>query len=242
MIRPLAIESNAKRGVWNLNLLGGWTSVIFVFIISIQCFYACSPRPTTAPTRNVHPNLMAVSKLSPLTISDTLESLIADGKDTEADRRFAYHVVSQQRVHASEEAFARAAVAGRLAEISGLNAGSLVAEAEHFARLSLAKDRNFRKGAAQRMLGTLYVLAPGVMLKHGDSEDGIALLRQLVAKWPQDVENHLRLAEAYIALNDEEPATAHLCLCIARKHELRRDEGKLLESLIEDIDLERCNE
>jgi len=90
------------------------------------------------------------------------------------------------------------------------------------------------------MLGTLYVLAPGFMLKHGDSEEGLDFLEQLVQKWPEDIENHLRIAEAYIALGDEEPAIDHLCFCLARKHQLRLDDRQLLEKLIEQAELQNC--
>jgi hypothetical protein len=106
--------------------------------------------------------------------------------------------------------------------------------------MSFTKDPNFRRGAAQRMLGTLYVLAPGFMLKHGDSEEGLELLEQLVKKWPADIENHLRVAEAYIALGDDESAVDHLCFCLERKRDFRLDDRELLEKLIEDSDLQNC--
>jgi hypothetical protein len=55
-------------------------------------------------------------------------------------------------------------------------------------------------------------------------------------------ENHLRVAEAYIALGDEEPAMKHLCFCLARKRNMRLDDRELLESLIEDTDLQKCRD
>jgi hypothetical protein len=212
----------------------------FGCVVLFLLLYACHPQATTVSTDAVHPELRNVAELSTLTVLDTLESLIANRKATEADRQFAYHIVSKRKIKSSEDAFARAAIAGRLAEISGMSAGALVAEVEQYARMSLAKDASFRSGSAQRMLGTLYVLAPRFMLKHGDSEDGLELLEQLVQKWPADIENHLRVAEAYIALGDEEPAIDHLCFCLARKRDLRLDDRELLESLIEEIDLQKC--
>jgi hypothetical protein len=214
--------------------------VLSVFDALLFVIAGCNPRPTTVPTQNVHPDLKTVSKMSAIVISDTLESLIADGKDTKEDREFAYHTVVQRSVQTVEDAYARADVAGRLAEISGMSAGPLVPEIEQYARLSLEKARDFRNGAAQRMLGTLYVLAPAMMLRHGDSEQGLEMLQQLTEKWPTDVENHLRLAEAYIALGDEKPVSSYLCFCVAHKTELRRDDQKLLEKLIEDVDLGSC--
>ncbi len=202
--------------------------------------YACHPHATTISKDAVHAELRNVAELSGLTISDTLESLIANRMVTDIDRQFAYHTVSKRKTTSAEDAYARAAIAGRLAEISGMSAGALVAEVERYARMSLAKDPNFRRGAAQRMLGTLYVLAPGFMLKHGDSEEGLELLEQLVQKWPADIENHLRVAEAYIALGDQEPAVDHLCICLAHKRNLLLDDRELLEKLIEEIELQKC--
>ena len=65
------------------------------------------------------------------------------------------------------------------------------------------------------MLGTLYVIAPGALVKHGDSERGLELLEGLVSEHPEIVENHLRLAEAYIALGDPDPAGPS-CACASR--------------------------
>jgi len=216
--------------------------VWFGYTVLFPLLCACHPYSTTVPIDTVHPELRNVAELSALTISDTLESLIANRKATEADRQFAYHALSKRKIANAEDAFARAAVAGRLAEISGMNAGTLVAEVERYARISLTKDPSFRKGSAQRMLGTLYVLAPRFMLKHGNSEEGLELLEQLVQKWPMDTENHLRVAEAYIALGDEKPAIKHLCFCLARKRDLRLDDRELLESLVEETELQKCSE
>ncbi|WP_437777389.1 hypothetical protein [Sorangium sp. So ce1097] len=82
------------------------------------------------------------------------------------------------------------------------------------------------------MLGTLYVIAPGTLLKHGNSEDGLALLEGLVKAHPGVMENHLRVAQAYMALGDASPAYPHVCQCVAHKAELRKDDQKLLEKLV----------
>ncbi len=203
----------------------------------LACVSACAPSTSTVPTERVSPALLAASELSPLTICDTLESLVAAGRDTPDDREFAYSLVAQHPVRKADDAFARAAVAGRLAQTSGLSAPALVEEVERYARQSMRMDPSFRKGAAQRMLGTLYVLAPGMLLEHGDSERGLELLEQLADKWPEDVETRLRLAEAYVALDDPEPAFKHLCFCLAHRGDLRPDDRQLLERLVEDAEL-----
>jgi hypothetical protein len=184
--------------------------------------------------------LLAVSEQSPLTISDILESLIAEGRDSDDDRAFAYGLVADRPVHSAADAFARAAIAGRLAQHSGLGAPDRVAEVERYARMSRRLDPSFRNGAAQRMLGTLYVLAPAVLVEHGDSEEGLELLIDLERKYPDDLQTRLRLSEAYVALGDEEPAHPHLCFCIAHRDELRADERNLLERLLEEIDPVDC--
>ena len=103
---------------------------------------------------------------------------------------------------------------------------------ERWALRSRTLDPDFRDGAATRLLGTLYVAAPASFLEHGDSEQGIEMLEQLVQEHPDAVENHLRLAEAYIALSDPEPAAPHLCVCLAQRAALRRDDQQLLDQLV----------
>ena len=101
-------------------------------------------------------------------------------------------------------------------------------------------DPTFRDRAATRMLGTLYVLAPAALLAHGDSEKGLELLEGLVAERPDVLENHLRVAEAYIALGDNGPAVPHLCACLAKKATLRKDDQALLQKLVRDGGLGEC--
>jgi len=200
----------------------------------------CASRSAEVKPEQVNPELRAASGKSAIAISDALEALIAIGRDTEQDRRYAYQLVSRRQVRDAEAAFARAAVAGRLAQVSGLGAPSLVKEVEEYARSSMSLARDFRRGAAQRMLGTLYVLAPAIMLEHGDSETGLELLEQLGQRWPDDPETRLRLAEAYVALDDAAAAGPHLCFCLAHRAELRGDDQKLLARLQEDAGLRQC--
>lgn len=182
----------------------------------------------------------AIDRNDPLAIADALEGLIADGKDTERDRQLAYEHVTKKEEPTAAYAFARATVAGRLVQTRGLTAAFLVREMESWAHKSVSLDPAFREGAGIRMLGTLYVLAPASLLKNGDSEKGLSLLEGLVKAQPNTLQNHLRYAEALIALGDPEPATASLCRCVAHKAELRKDEQSLVDKLVEDAGAPAC--
>ncbi|MBI4518772.1 MAG: hypothetical protein HY699_23500 [Deltaproteobacteria bacterium] len=173
-----------------------------------------------------------------LQLSDALEALIAAG--TPADREYAYDIVRVYEEDTAPFMFARAAVTGRLVQQQGLLAAHLVPEIERCARRSRDLDPDFRGGAATRLLGTLYVMAPAVLLQHGDSEIGLQLLEGLAQTHPEVLENHLRLAEAYIALGDPAPAGPHLCRCLAGKPALRPDDQRLLQQLVDDTGLPPC--
>jgi hypothetical protein len=131
-------------------------------------------------------------------------------------------------------------LAGRLAQVEGLAAPGLVREVERYARLSAQLDPTLRFGAAWRILGTLYVMAPSALVEHGDSETGLELLERVTQKWPKHPENHLRLAEAYLALGDAGPAPPHLCFCVASRAKLRRDDQRLLDELLKEAEVSRC--
>ena len=181
---------------------------------------------------------LAEAAVSAIGLSDALEKLIEEQLDTEEDREAAYDAVQKLPADTAADAFGRAAIAGRLAEKKGAlsllgsqNPTSLVAEAEKYALRSQKLDPSFRRAAATRMLGTLYVLAPANMLEGGDSEDGLSLLEGLVKSDPGLVDNQFRLAEAYIALGDKEPAREPLCRALAKQAELRKDQGRALDVL-----------
>jgi thioredoxin-like negative regulator of GroEL len=185
------------------------------------------------PRGVVDPDLKAVGERhDALVTSDALEDLIDRGVDSPADRAYAYRVIREEKEESAAYAFARAAVTGRLVQQRGLRAAGLVKEVESWALVSQALDPDFRNGAATRLLGTLYVSAPATFLEHGDSEQGLDLLEQLVEAHPDVIENQLRLAEGYIALGDPDPAVPHLCACLARREELRRDDQRLLDQLV----------
>ncbi len=188
----------------------------------------------------VNPDLSNLANASPLQISDALETLIEKGKDTGADRDFAWSRVKALPAVSAEDLFARAAVGGRVVQSKGLLAASLLPEIEEDARNSRSLDPDFRNGAATRLLGSLYVMAPAKFLRHGNSENGIDLLEELATKHPEVPENQLRLAEAYVALSDSESATPHLCRCLTQKSQLRLDDQQLLDHLVEEIGRLNC--
>ena len=177
-----------------------------------------------------------------LSISDALEALIEHGKDTPSDRDYAWAEVKKRPAVSAEDLFARAAIGGRVVQSKGLLAAPLIPQIEEYARQSRDLDPSFRGGAAARLLGTLYVMAPAKFLRHGDSETGIDLLEELTVKYPEVPENQLRLAEAYVALSDAASAVPHLCECLKHKASLRRDDQDLLAHLIEEIGTPDCKD
>jgi hypothetical protein len=177
---------------------------------------------------------------SPLEIADALEQQIERGDVTRETRRAAYERASALDVRTAKDALGRAILAGRLAQVEGIAAVGLVREVERYGRLSAELDPTLRQGAAWRILGMLYVLAPAALVEHGDSETGLELLEQAVRKWPRHPENHLRLAEAYLALGDAESAPSHLCSCRLHRAELRRDDQRLLDELLKEAGVSKC--
>jgi hypothetical protein len=210
-------------------------------IVAALGLAACRPAadsatpPTSNPGDTTGPSTEPVAPKTPSQILDELESRIAVGQDREKERVAAYDQVRAMPDDGSADyAFARAALAGRVAENRGAGAGKLVTEAETWARKTLERDPDYHDGAAVRMLGSLYVLAPGRLVEHGDSEDGLSMLEDLVESRPDNPVNHLRVAEAYIHLGDVEPSFSHLCAARAAASVLRQDERRLLDELIED--------
>lgn len=214
-----------------------WQTPVVVFrpllVLTLGAFssVACQPAPATVPpAAGAEP----AQPIDARAILDDLENDIEAGKASEADREQAYDtVVAAPDDGTADYAFARAALAGRVAELRGVGAGKLVTEAESFARLALDREPDYDGGAATRMLGTLYVMAPGRLVEHGDAEDGLSLLEDLVEARPEDPRNHLRVAEAYIALDDPDPAGEFLCFAHEHRDALRRDDQKLLDTLSE---------
>jgi hypothetical protein len=166
-----------------------------------------------------------------LAISDELEALIEAGTDTPDAREAAYDKVRQAPCEGVGQSFGRAAVTGRIVQQKGLLAANLVRDVEFYARRSRELEPGFRDFASTRMLGTLYVLAPAALLKHGDSETGLEMLEMLAREHSKVPENHLRLAEAYVSLGDNPSARSHVCETLAMRTKLRRDDQNLLNQL-----------
>ncbi|RMG96513.1 MAG: hypothetical protein D6705_11105 [Deltaproteobacteria bacterium] len=198
---------------------------------------AKTPPSTRAPkTESGDPEVARSSGERALAILDDLERAVDEDRATREDRKRAYAEVTALPDDGSAAyAFARAALAGRLAEARGAKAGRLVGEAEAWARRALERDPEFRDGAATKLLGSLYALAPPRLLAHGDSEKGLEMLEERVRARPDDLEAHLRLAEAYVALGDPEAAMPSLCLLWSRRGEVRGDEARLLARLLDDV-------
>lgn len=165
---------------------------------------------------------------------DGVETAIAAGSDTEQQRVDALARVERAPDDGSAGyAFVRAALNGRVAELRGANAGKLVTQAEEWARKSLERDAKFRDGAATQLLGSLYVMAPGRLVEHGDSEKGLEMLEGLVAAQPTNPRYRMRLAQAYDHLGDGDAGHEHLCVAAAGRDQLRGDEQKLLDRLLD---------
>ncbi|MBI3784152.1 MAG: hypothetical protein HY270_12215 [Deltaproteobacteria bacterium] len=209
--------------------------------ISLAVCLAVASAGCTVLRSAANPELVAASEHgAAIEISDALESLIDKGRDTPADREYAWEAVKARPALTAPDLFARAAVGGRLVQSKGLRGAPLLAEVEEFARQSRTLDPDFRNSAATRLLGTLYVMAPAKFLRHGNSETGIDLLEELTGKGPDVPENQLRLAEAYVSLSDADSARPHLCRCLEHKAALRPDDQHLLTHLIEEIGTPEC--
>jgi hypothetical protein len=193
----------------------------------------------------MHASILEVAaKGDALALSDALETLIADLKDTPTDREYALKsIASRPPENTAAYTFARAAITGRVAESrGGIGALNLVGDVARWGEQSRKLDPKFREGAATRMLGTLYTKAPPSLLPNGaDAEVGLEMLEGLVKAYPNTLENHLRLAEALIFQGDPNAAVPHLCMCQAKKSELRRDDQLLLEHLFSDANNPHCS-
>jgi hypothetical protein len=66
------------------------------------------------------------------------------------------------------------------------------------------------------------------------------MLAALVKAHPDTVENHCRLAQAYIVQGDRESALPYLCTCVRRKAELRHDEHILVDELVKESNNPQC--
>ena len=74
-------------------------------------------------------------------------------------------------------------------------------------------------------------MATAALLRHGDSENGLAMLETMTREHPDVPENHLRLAEAYVSLGDNGAARPEVYTSLAARTRLRRDDQGLLNQL-----------
>jgi len=197
-------------------------------ILVVVLALACGPKPTRTDT-----TAPEAAERDAYAIYEQLETAIEAGQATEDDRVEAYQrAVAVADDRSAAYAFARAALSGRVAELRGAKAGKLVTEAESWARQSIERDPEFRERAATQLLGSLYVMAPGRLVEHGDSETGLEMLEALVEAKPDVASYRLRLAQAYVHLGDEEAAKPQLCASVPLRDRLRKDEQRLLDDLV----------
>ena len=193
---------------------------------------ACQPKGT------VDPSIAAVTsdaEASAWAVHEALEERIRAGEASEADRQAALDKVrAAPDDQTAAYAYARASVAGRVAEGRGLKALKILEEMRTWAQRSIERDPNFEAMAASRMLGTLLALA-GQHLEGGDSEEGLELLESVVEAHPDDPVNHLRLAEAFVALCDAESGFEALCAAMAARGQLGGEEQRLLDKLVDEV-------
>jgi hypothetical protein len=198
---------------------------VVAIVVGCATVVGCGPLKKLKPTPTGAP-------VDCLKVSDDLETLIEAGTDTPAAREKAYEQVRKSPCDSTAGlAFGRAAVIGRVVQQKGLLAANLVRDVELYARRSRDLDPQFRDEAATRMLGTLYVMAPAALLKHGDSETGLEMLQTMTREHPTIPENHLRLAEAFLALGDNDSARPEVCRTLTMRTRLRRDDQNLLNQL-----------
>lgn len=212
----------------------------------VACSIGCSgPAPAASAGAGARPpaaRATAPAAADALGIADALEARIEAHAATRADREAAYEAVRELVPVTAGDALGRAIVIGRLIEDAGLAKAHLVKDVERWAMKSRELDPGFRDEAAARVLGTLWVLAPAALVERGDSEKGLALLEDLARRRPDVPQNHLRLAEAYLALGDEEPALGALCRARADARRLRAGERELLRRLFHDAGTPTCPE
>lgn len=201
---------------------------LFVAALASMAALACKPKGTVDPT-------IAEAPADAWAIHEALEQRIATAGANDAERAAALDKVrTAPDDQSAAYAYARASVAGRVAEGRGLKALALLEEMREWSETSIERDAAFMDMAATRMLGTLHVLA-GQHIKGGDSERGLELLESVLDAHPEHAVNHLRVAQGYIVLGDPEPALELLCVAIAKRAELTAEEQKLLDGLIGDV-------
>ncbi|MBN2197054.1 MAG: hypothetical protein JW751_29890 [Polyangiaceae bacterium] len=216
---------------------------LFLVGTAVSCTATTSEPAAIPPAKaepEASPELVAAARDSVLSLSDTLETYYATGEPSPRDLSWAYHRVKDVPVTTAGETYGKAKITARWVQSRGMLAASQLREVEALLLQSQELDANFRQGAAEFMLGVLYVHAPARLVEHGDSEVGLSLLEAHLAQHPDDPPKQLRLAEAYIALNDPDPAHPLLCSCQRRRAALSQSEQVLLDELLKRAGEQPC--
>lgn len=106
--------------------------------------------------------------------------------------------------------FYRAVAIGLFAEENKLKGRSAMSDIREDARRAIALDATFSHGGPYRVLGTLYLRAPGPPTGIGSVRRALRYLKQAHEVAPTYPENILRLAEAYLEADSPEDAAALL--------------------------------
>ncbi len=210
----------------------------WVLLLTGALLGCATTTPAAAP--GASPALVAAAESGVLALSDALEAEYDAGPPSDQDVGWAYDRVKDRSVSTAADAYGKAKITARWVQVRGALAAGQLREVERLLLLSQRLDPGFRGGVAKRALGILYVNAPARLLEHGDSETGLALLEELASEHPEDIETQLRLAEAYVALNDPDPAHPLLCACQRRRASLRAADQRRLDELMSEADAPSC--
>ncbi len=106
--------------------------------------------------------------------------------------------------------YLNAYLAGLEAERQPLHGRALVPVIEREAQAAADLNPDFDRGGPDRMLGELYLRAPGPPISIGDPEKAVAHYRRAVEVAPENTENRLGLAEALLADDQDKAACDQL--------------------------------
>ncbi len=237
-MRATAISESLRTGLRFASSGLGFNHALLVvsaLVLGLSSL-ACKPKGTVDPSISSVPvEGPSATGAGAWAVHEALEQRIEAGSASEADRQAALDKVrAAPDDHSAAYAYARASVAGRVAEGRGLKALKILEEMRTWSRTSIERDPTFADMAATRMLGTLLALA-GQHLDGGDSEEGLELLESVVEAHPDSPLNHLRLAEALVALGDAESGYENLCVAAAGRAQLSGEEQALLDRLLDEV-------
>jgi tetratricopeptide (TPR) repeat protein len=155
-------------------------------------------------------------RTSALKAANCYAFLVGQGKDKTL--RLADAVKGRKLAEAAVTMFPKSGLAHYLyAYLTGLQAENdplrgleLVPIIEHEATLAAKFNPEVNGAGPDRMLGELYLRAPGAPLSIGDLEKAAAHYRRAIAIAPKHIENQLGLVETLIEEGEDEEACTHL--------------------------------